>query len=108
MDYGFNLKGLILTSKTREEVNEELSSMVFSKLILTGLFGVIFAIFFLLNTYESSTKVVILILVLSAVPLSFGNFYLNNFKIINRFDKEAIGYIIQGSSLLLYLVINHF
>lgn len=108
LDYGFNLKGLILTSKTREEVNEELSSMIFSKLILTGLFGVFFAVFFLLNTYESSTKIVILILVLSAVPLSFGNFYLNNFKIINRFEKEALGYIIQGSSLLLYLVINHF
>jgi hypothetical protein len=48
------------------------------------------------------------ILAFSAIPASFGNFYLNSFKIINRFEKEAIGYIIQGVFLLIFLGINHF
>ena len=108
LDYGFNLKSLILTSKTRKEINDELASMILSKLILTGFFGLIFLIFYFMSTYESNTKEVITILVFSAIPASFGNFYLNNFKIINRFEKEAIGYIIQGSSLIVLLGINHF
>ena len=35
LDYGFNLKGLVLTSKKKEEINEELSLMIFSKIIIT-------------------------------------------------------------------------
>ena len=30
LDYGFNLKGLVLTNKKKEEINDELSSMIFT------------------------------------------------------------------------------
>jgi O-antigen/teichoic acid export membrane protein len=108
LDYGFNLKGLVLSSKSREEVNEELSSMIFSKLIISIVAILGFSLFFFLSNYDSNTNIVIAILTLSAIPTSFGNFYLNNFKIINRFDKEASGYIIQSFVLLILLVLNHF
>jgi O-antigen/teichoic acid export membrane protein len=108
LDYGFNLKGLVLTSKTKEEVNEELSSMIFSKIIITGIAVIVFIVFFILSKYNPTTNKVIVILAFSAIPTSFGNFYLNNFKILNRFDKEAVGYIIQGSALLFLLGLNHF
>jgi O-antigen/teichoic acid export membrane protein len=62
----------------------------------------------MLSKYDATTNKVIAILALSAIPASFGNFYLNSFKIINRFEKEAIGYIIQGVFLLIFLGINHF
>lgn len=108
LDYGFNLKGLVLSSKSKEAINEELSSMIFSKLIIAVAVVLGFIAFFYLSKYNYKTNNVIAILALSAIPTSFGNFYLNNFKIINRFDKEAIGYIIQGSTLLIFLLINHF
>lgn len=108
LDYGFNLKGLVLSSKTKEEVNEELSSMISSKIIISGIAIIGFGLFFLISQYDVTTNLVIAVLAVSAIPTSFGNFYLNNFKIINRFDKEAIGYIIQGSILLFLLGLNHF
>jgi O-antigen/teichoic acid export membrane protein len=108
LDYGFNLKGLVLTSKTQEEVNEELSSMIFAKLIITAIAVVALIIFFFFSTYDVNTSKVIIVLAVAAIPTSFGNFYLNNFKIINRFDKEATGYTIQGVILLSLLAINHF
>ena len=108
LDYGFNLKGLVLTSKKKEEINEELSSMIFSKIIITVIIVFFYFLFFMLTNYDATTNKVIAILALSAIPASFGNFYLNSFKIINRFEKEAIGYIIQGVFLLILLGINHF
>jgi len=108
LDYGFNLKALVLTSKSNEEINEELSSMIFSKIILTIMAFFCFLLFSFLTSYDNTTYLVILILTASAVPTSFGNFYLNNFKIINRLDKEANGYIIQGSCLLIMLILNHY
>ncbi|MBD0779700.1 oligosaccharide flippase family protein [Maribacter sp. ANRC-HE7] len=108
LDYGFNLKGLVLTRKTKDEVNEELSTMIFSKIIISGIIISGFGLFFLLSQYDVNTNKVIAILAVSAIPISFGNFYLNNFKIVDRFDKEAIGYIIQGSFLLTLFGLNHF
>tara|TARA_R110002073_G_scaffold129173_1_gene275485 strand:+ start:4218 stop:5597 length:1380 start_codon:yes stop_codon:yes gene_type:complete len=108
LDYGFNLKGLVLSSKTKDEVNEELSSMIFSKIIIAGIAVLVFGLFFLLSKYDATTNKVIAVLAVSAIPTSFGNFYLNNFKIVNRFDKEAVGYIIQGTILLFLLGFNHF
>ena len=108
LDYGFNLKGLVLTNKKKEEINDELSSMIFSKIIITVIIIVFYFLFFMLSKYDATTNKVIAILALSAIPASFGNFYLNSFKIINRFEKEAIGYIIQGVFLLILLGINHF
>mgnify|MGYP001275238242 FL=1 len=108
LDYGFNLKGLVLTSKKKEEINEELSSMIFSKIIITIIIIFFYFLFFILSNYDDTTNKVMSILAFSAIPASFGNFYLNSFKIINRFEKEAIGYIIQGVFLLIFLGINHF
>ena len=108
LDYGFNLKGLVLTSKTNEEVHKELSSMISAKIIIAGIISLGLLTFFFLSKYKPDTNKVIAILAASAIPTSFGNFYLNNFKIINRFDKETIGYSIQGLILLALLVINHF
>jgi len=108
LDYGFNLKGLVLTSKKKEEINEELSSMIFSKIIITVIVCIFYSLFFHFNKFDIITNKVMFILAFSAIPASFGNFYLNSFKIINRFEKEAIGYIIQGLLLLIFLGINHF
>jgi O-antigen/teichoic acid export membrane protein len=108
LDYGFNLKGLVLTSKSQEEIHEELSSMILAKLILTVISVMVLVGFLVLSTYDQNTNKVIVILGIAAIPTSFGNFYLNNFKIVNRFDKEAIGYSIQGSILLILLGINHY
>ena len=108
LDYGFNLKGLVLTSKKKEEINEELSSMIFSKIIITVIICILYFILFFFSKYDDTTNKVMSILAFSAIPASFGNFYLNSFKIINRFEKEAIGYIIQGAFLLIFLGINHF
>jgi O-antigen/teichoic acid export membrane protein len=108
LDYGFNLKGLVLTSKKKEEINEELSSMIFSKIIITVIICILYFILFFFSKYDDTTNKVMSILAFSAIPASFGNFYLNSFKIINRFEKEAIGYIIQGVFLLIFLGINHF
>lgn len=108
LDYGFNLKGLVLTSKTKREIDEELSSMVFAKIIITLIAFFIFVLFFFFSKYDQTTNKVIGILAISAIPSSFGNFYLNNFKILNKFNKEAIGYSIQGLTLLVLLGLNHF
>ena len=108
LDNGFNLKGLVLTSKSKKEINEELSSMIFSKVILTIVAVLALVVFFFLSKYDSDTNLVIAMLSISAIPLSFGNFYLNNFKILNRFDKEAAGFLIQGSIVIILLGINHF
>ena len=95
-----------MTSKKKEEINEELSSMIFSKIIITVIIVFFYFLFFMLTNYDATTNKVIAILVnLNAGVL---NFNLNSFKIINRFEKEAIGYIIQGVFLLILLGINHF
>jgi O-antigen/teichoic acid export membrane protein len=83
LDYGFNLKGLVLTSKTKNEVNEELSSMISSKIIIAGIAVIVIIVFLALSKYNATTNKVIVILAVSAIPASFGNFYLNNFKIFS-------------------------
>ena len=105
LDYGFNLKALQLTSKDSSQINQELSSMFLGKIII--MFVLIFCLFGFLvfSQYSYNTKLIILILALSSLPNSFGIFFLNNFKIINRFDKEAFGYLIQGSALVICLII---
>jgi O-antigen/teichoic acid export membrane protein len=105
LDYGFNLKGLILTSKEKNEINIELSSMFFAKLVLAFIVVIFLGIFLLINEYDYSTKVIILILGISSIPNSFGIFILNNFKIVNRFNKEAQGYLIQGFALIICLLL---
>ena len=103
LDYGFNLKALQLTRNDIIKINQEISSMLVAKVII--MFILIFCLFGFLafSQYNHSTKLIILILGLSSLPNSFGIFFLNNFKIINRFDKETFGYLIQGTVLILCL-----
>jgi len=108
LDFGFNLRSLVLTSKTKEEINEELTSMIFSKILITLLVLILTSIFICcLSSYNEKTNLLIIILVASSFPNSFGNFFLNNFKILGEYDKEAYGYIIQGMSLLILLFLNY-
>lgn len=103
LDYGFNLKALKLTSSNRNQINKELSSMFLAKVII--MFVLIFCLigFLSFSQYNYNTKLIIFILGISSLPNSFGIFFLNNFKIINRFNKEALGYLVQGSVLVVCL-----
>ena len=105
LDYGFNLKGLILTSKEENEINIELSSMLFAKLILAFIVLIFLGIFLLMNEYDYNTKVIVFILGISSIPNSFGIFFLNIFKIVDIFSKEAKGYLIQGFALMVCLLV---
>lgn len=107
LDYGFNLQGLVLTSKTQKEINKTLASMISAKLLISVfILFTYFGIYYFTN-YNNETKNIILILGFSVFPASFGNFYLNNFKIINKYDKESVGYIIQGIILLILFFVNY-
>lgn len=105
LDYGFNLRGLVLSKEVKDKINKELSSMLFAKLILTIILLIFMILFLFINNYDYNTKILILILGLSSIPNSFGIFFLNNFKIFGRFDKESLGYLIQGVSLIFCLSI---
>lgn len=107
-DYGLNLKSLTLSGGKTSDVRKTLSSMVFVKTSITILCIICFLIFLKFSSYTVYTKKVILILGLSAIPVSFGNFYLNSFKILNDFKKEAIGYFIQAACLIVFIIINEF
>jgi O-antigen/teichoic acid export membrane protein len=101
VDYGFNLKGLVLNKNNKETVNHEISSMISAKIILVILMCLVLFLFLRISNYNSATDLNILILCLASIPNSFGLFFLNKFKIINRYDKESVGFILQGFVLLL-------
>ena len=105
IDYGFNLKGLILNKIEVDKVNYEISSMILAKILLVLVLTVIMVFFFSQSNYNVDTNSYILILSLAAIPNSFGLFFLNKFKIINKYDKEAKGFFLQGFVLLLSVVI---
>jgi O-antigen/teichoic acid export membrane protein len=106
LDYGFNLKGLALTKKTPDEINNELSSMLNSKIFLLIILVISLFVYYVTTISYKDKSLVVLILILSSASFSFGGFYLNSFKIYNNFSKEAIGYIIQSLIAVLLLVIN--
>ena len=101
VDYGFNLKGLVLNKNNKETVNHEISSMISAKIILVILMCLVLFLFLRISNYNSETDLNILILCFASIPNSFGLFFLNKFKIINRYDKESVGFILQGFVLFL-------
>ena len=107
LDFGFNLKSLILAGEKREVINSKLSLMIYGKIVIAMLVFLFLGGFLYLNSvYNYETKIIILILVLSSIPTSFGNFYLNSFKVINKFQEESKGFFVQGILLVFLLVIN--
>lgn len=102
LDYGFNLKSLVLSAQESSKTCDELWEMVNSKLILTVIFIIVGALFYLFSPYQGITLEMILILGISAIPNSFGNYFVNTFKVKNRYDIETKGYAIQLFSLLLF------
>ncbi len=107
-DYGLNLKSLTLAGSKVTEVRKTLSSMVLVKGTIVILVFIVFLIFLKFSSYSAYTKTAILILGLSAIPISFGNFYLNSFKILDNFKKEATGNFIQVAFIIGGIALNHF
>jgi O-antigen/teichoic acid export membrane protein len=105
LDYGFNLRSLVLSGADGRNVSEELWSMLYSKVFLVLLLIPIAGAFYLLNPYNELTSDLIFILVISAIPNSFGNYFLNAFKIRNNYALEARGYAIQFFILLIALIV---
>lgn len=107
-DYGFNLKSLTFAGKDLDKVNKQLSKMISAKVVVSILGFLIFLIFLLFNNYNKFTIITIIILGVSAIPVSFGNFFVNSFKIIHNYKNEAIGFVIQSSLILILIVLNEF
>ena len=77
LDYGFNLRSLILSGSEDRNVVEELWSMLYSKVFLVLLIIPAAAIFYVITPYDVITNELIFILVVSSIPNSFGNYFLN-------------------------------
>lgn len=108
LDYGFNLKGLTLAGKDLSKINQHLSKMLSAKIVVTIFSLTIFFIFLLNNNYNKVTRTTIIILGLSSIPISFGNFFVNSFKIFHNYKKEAIGFVIQALIILFLIILNEF
>ncbi len=103
-DYGFNLQALVLDS-TNSKFKETINAIIGGKsLIIIGTLPVIL-VAISLSTYSNSLKSLLYILTFSGIFTSFGNFFLNLFKIVERYDREAKGYAIQVSVLFLTLML---
>lgn len=101
-DYGFNLQSLILNDK-HKNFYDNISKMISGKLIIIII--ILPAIIFLVKfTYfTESTVHLILVLSISSIFNSFGIFFLNLFKVVNKYYVETIGYIVQLSIIILLI-----
>ena len=52
IDYGFNLKGLVLNKNNKETVNHEISSMISAKIILVILMCLVLFLFLRISNYN--------------------------------------------------------
>ncbi|MEQ6125082.1 oligosaccharide flippase family protein [Pseudotenacibaculum sp. MALMAid0570] len=107
-DYGLNLKSLTLAGKEISIISKDISLMLYTKVFIVFISLIAFTIFLVSNKYDVITNKAIAILVLSSVPISFGNFYVNSFKIFHNFKSEAIGFVIQALLILILIVFNEF
>jgi len=108
IDYGYNLHSLVLDFKHKKEVSINISSIISGKFYISFTLVILFLpVLYFINLEEISKKV-ILILSLSAIPNSFGNFYFSLFKAKNNYKFEAIGFFLQGAFLIILLFLNHF
>ena len=71
LDYGFNLKVLSLTSYSEKYINKEISSMLMGKKIIMFFLLFLLLVIVCFNNYDFNSKLIILILGLSAFPNSF-------------------------------------
>jgi len=106
IDYGYNLHSLVLNYKNKESINDVISSMISGKIFISIL--LLGTLSLLMTSLYSGYKMVVLILSISAIPNSFGNYFYSLFKAKNQYKYESIGYILQGTILLFLLSINHY
>lgn len=107
IDYGYNLHSLVLNYSS-DEIYKNISSIISGKIFISiFLLLVLFSILYFISLDETSKKV-IFILSLSAIPNSFGNFYFSLFKAKNNYKVETIGFLLQGLLLIGLLALNHF
>ncbi|MEZ2413742.1 polysaccharide biosynthesis C-terminal domain-containing protein [Muriicola sp. E247] len=104
LDYGFNLRSLILSGSKEGNIAAELWSMLYSKVLLVLLLLPMGMLFYFISPYDALTDELIYVLVISAIPNSFGNYFLNAFKINNNYALEARGYAIQFFTLIIVLI----
>lgn len=108
IDYGYNLHSLVLDYSDKKEISKNISSIISGKFY--------FSLFLLLLSFpvlnfiplDETSKKVIFILLFSAIPNSFGNFYFSLFKANNNYKLETTGFLLQGVLLIVLLAINHF
>jgi O-antigen/teichoic acid export membrane protein len=108
IDYGYNLHSLVLDYKNKLEVSKNISSFISGKFLISIFLLIVLISIIFFIPIDQSLKKVLLILSISAVPNSFGNFYFSLFKGNNNYYKESIGFLLQGLLLTFLLVINHF
>ena len=108
IDYGYNLHSLVLDYSNKEEISKNISSIISGKFyISTLLILLVLPILYFISLDETSKKV-IAILSISAIPNSFGNFYFSLFKAKNNYKVETNSFLLQGLLLIFLLTINHF
>ena len=108
IDYGYNLHSLVLDYKNKLEVSKNISSFISGKFLISIFLLIVLTSIMFFISIDQTLKKVILILSISAVPNSFGNFYFSLFKGNNNYYKESIGFLLQGLLLIFLLTINHF
>tara|TARA_B100000787_G_C16197101_1_gene301746 strand:- start:4097 stop:5530 length:1434 start_codon:yes stop_codon:yes gene_type:complete len=108
IDYGYNLHSLVLNFADKFELSNSISAAISGKIFIS-LALIFLAIPILYHiTLDEITKKVLLVLVISAIPSSFGNYYFSLFKAKNNYYVETIGFFLQGILLITLLSINHF
>lgn len=106
-DYGFNLQSLII-NPNGAGVGKQINAMVGGKLFIVLVFIPIVWIGILFSGATPSFKIILVLLLISAIFSSFGNFYLNFFKTIDKYHKETIGYMVQVLVLFVGLITLRF
>ena len=107
IDYGYNLHSLVLDYNNKEEISKNISSIISGKFFISILLILISLPILYFIPLDETSKKVIFILSLSAIPNSFGNFYFSLFKAQNNYKVETTGFLLQGLLLILILTINH-
>lgn len=108
IDYGYNLHSLVLDFKDNNEVSKNISSIISGKIFISIILILVSILILYFIPLDAISKKAILILSISAIPNSFGNFYFSLFKAKNRYKIETIGFFLQGFFLIILLALNHF
>ena len=108
IDYGYNLQALVLNYTNKNNFSTSISSILSGKVLITTTLVLLSILFVMFSSLEKKDMYVITILSVSAIPNSFGNFFFALFKAKNEYKQETIGFLIQGSLLIVFIILNHF